>query len=132
MPSKNVRLKIRTQHKKNYTEVTASDGTEYYYKFTHGKTGRGNNNFKVTDGPEKESFSIVFSRKLKEEYKFVGRNGAFLNMQHSPDLSGKNTESKITVTDKCDTTGEWKYGVKVQVRGKRTTFECDPVIRNWR
>ena len=136
MATKDVNLQIKDTSGGGRKPVVGSDGTTVYYKYTGGNVrgnasdkGKGDNEFVADNVPE--TFSIEFNAGTGRDYKFVTDPQAFLNKDNSPDLSATNTDDVVTVTDTCQTVGEWEYGVKVEDRTSGETFECDPVIKNW-
>ena len=131
--SKDVKLNINTTNGgAGWTEVTATNGSKYYYKYTGGNQagggdGNGTNEFQVVNPPVHESFDLTFTGNDDNTYKFV----EFHNKNSSPDLSGVVSESKVTVIDKCTTVGDFNWGVKIALKSNETvTFSCDPTVRN--
>lgn len=131
--SKDVQLNINlTSGGAGWTEVTASNGTIYYYKYTGGNqagggAGNGVNEFQVENPPVHESFDLTFTANDSNLYKFI----EFHNKNNAPDLHAVVSESKVTVIDRCTTVGDFNWGVKVALKSDSTvTFSCDPLIRN--
>lgn len=116
---------------KGWKNVTASNGAAYAYKYTGGGDNNGNQEFIANRQPE--TFDIVFKGQDGSTYQFV----AFNNKTTPSDLSGVvNADGTvITVTDSCQTVGEFTFGARVGVRksdgsAPDVTFDCDPVVRN--
>jgi len=122
-----------SKNDQGWSNVTASNGDPYAYKYTGGADNNGNQQFIADKQPE--SFDVVFQGQDDATYQFVG----YANKTSPTDLSGvvSSDGRTITVTDACQTSGDFSFGAVVGVRKADgttpdVTFECDPMVRNTR
>ena len=131
MPN-NIKLKI-SRHPKNgngWTNVFASNGEVFAYKYTGGNSGNNNGNQEYDADGQPEVFNLICKCDDDQDYEFL----AFRNKSASADLAGNiltNGET-VQITDDCKLRGTFSYGVQVGVRNANpaVTFECDPRIYN--
>ena len=130
---RDVRLNVKegSTEGDGWTNVTASNGEPYQYKYTGGMDNRGNKEYDA-DGTARH-FDVVFSGPDGRTYQFVG----FINQTAPSDLSGEPRDNgmKVGVTDKCENEGDFKYSAIVGIRkddgaAPDVIFLCDPVVRN--
>lgn len=140
---KDVNLNISDTQRlgRKWVKVIATDGTPYWYMFLGGNSiggnGNGNNRFQIVGTPPSETFDVSFRGNLSNTYRFLG----FFNKTVPSDLSGAPDANgdKITVTDGLTIPAvgtpeaHFDWGVIVAPRSDLSvTFNCDPVVTNWR
>jgi hypothetical protein len=120
-----------SKNDQGWKNVTASNGAAYAYKYTGGGDNNGNQEFIANH--QSATFNVVFQGQDGTTYQFVGYN----NKTTPTDLSGvvNSGGTVISVTDSCQTIGEFSFGATVGVRKADgstpdVTFDCDPVVRN--
>jgi hypothetical protein len=123
----NVSLDVRnagTGPAPGYTQVTASNGTTYYYKYTGGSDGNGNVNVKVGAGqaainvtvgsdPRYSITNITFSPASTH---FTWHAGGHANV--------------AVIQDTAAVVESVKYTTVVTDSSANCTIPCDPVIHN--
>jgi hypothetical protein len=120
-----------SKNDQGWKNVTASNGAAYAYKYTGGGDNNGNQEFIANR--QSATFNVVFQGQDGTTYQFVG----YKNKTSPTDLSGvvSSDGTVISVTDSCQTIGEFSFGATVGVRktdgsAPDVTFDCDPVVRN--
>ena len=112
------------QDKWNIT--TASDGSTWWYMYTGGNQGQGQNQFTVGSG-NTETFTVDFHQQ-SSDFRML----AYVNKSSPTDLSGEITTDELaTVTDSCDNVGDYYWGLLVYHKDTPgVTIPCDPITRN--
>lgn len=116
-----------------WAKILATDGTPYWYKYNGGNSvgrdGDGNNRFQIPG--DATTFNVTFTGNDGETYRFV----AYLNKSDPTDLNGDVDENggSIAVTDQRINEGDFDWGARIARRSNTSvTFDCDPVVTNWR
>lgn len=128
----NVKLKISTQPKGGkWTQVTASTGQTYWYRFSGGNKGTNNGNQVFVADGTMDAFLVTFSKSVAGDYRFTGPYRA-KDPNDQLDVWVHPSGTLATVADCC--TMECKdmiYGFYVSPVGlPGTQFLCDPRISN--
>jgi len=113
------------QDKWNMT--TASDGSTWWYRYTGGNQGEGQNQFEVSSSTT-ENFSVSFHQQ-SSDFRIL----AYVNKSTPTDLSGvvAADQTSATVTDTCNNVGDYYWGLIVfHSEYPDVTIPCDPLTRN--
>lgn len=106
-----------------YTQVTASNGLFYYFKYTGGTDGSGN----VTVKQNKPA-KITITAGTDARYRVCG---VWVESDWQGDTSGSwSGTTAIIEDDAVDLETGMDYVVMIADTGSKAIFRCDPKIRN--
>ena len=107
-----------------YTQVTASNGTTYYYKYSGGSDGNGNLTVKVNSG--QAAINVTVGGDSRYSITNITFNPS---TTHFTWHAGGHAAVAVIV-DPANVVEEAKYTCIVTDSTANCTIPCDPVIRN--
>ena len=121
-----VSLDVSNVSKPGYTSTTASNGSDYFYKFTGGNTSADNGDVDVAVGGGQAAITV--SLVSGSPYTITGEVTFYPD---TPQLSSRSSSNTVRViTDTAVAVGDFKYTVTVNDSTANCTIPCDPLIKN--
>jgi hypothetical protein len=111
-----------------WTDVVASNGQNYSYKYRGGNQPSNNGSVEYSVGGGHAATTLVFATATDARYRFDGVT--FVNDNANQLTAQGNAPRTRVINDRCDAAIDAQYKVTVLDTAANATIPCDPMIRN--
>ncbi|HET9835511.1 MAG TPA: hypothetical protein VFP88_04105 [Rhodanobacteraceae bacterium] len=111
-----------------WTNVQASNGQTYSYKYVGGNQPGNNGSIVYTVGGGNAATTLVFATTTDTRYHFDSIS--FVNDDANQLTTEGNASRTRVINDRCDAEINAQYKVAVRDTTANATIPCDPMIKN--
>lgn len=111
-----------------WTNVVASNGATYSYKYAGGNQTTNNGSILYSVGRGNAAITLVFADTTDNRYEFASVSFTDDDAQQL-DTHGNAPRTRV-INDKCSAAIDAQYHVQVLDTTANATIPCDPMIRN--
>lgn len=112
----------------SWTNVVASNGQTYSYKYSGGNQSTNNGSVEYAVGSGHAAITLAFATATDARYRFDGVT--FVNDNANQLTAQGNAPRTRVINDRCDAAIDAQYKVTVLDTAANATIPCDPMIRN--
>ncbi|TAN03420.1 MAG: hypothetical protein EPN36_12735 [Rhodanobacteraceae bacterium] len=126
----NVSLDIRNfpSNGDGWTNVMASNGQTYSYKYSGGNQPTNNGSIVYGIGGGHAATTLMFAANTDARYRFA--EISFVNDNANQLTAQGNAPRTRAINDRCDAAIDARYKVTVLDTTENVTIPCDPMIQN--